>query len=103
MPKLDYGSVGFGQNLDRSPAHPAQRGAQYFLRSAICIRVRGVEGRDSSVKGGMNAVPRGVVFDLRAVRQPVAIRSKEHTSELQSRGHLVCRLLRVKNKQAIFS
>src|SRR5690625_5568450 len=26
------------------------------------------------------------------------VRSEEHTSELQSRGHLVCRLLREKNK-----
>src|SRR5690625_5853410 len=26
-------------------------------------------------------------------RAPVTIRSEEHTSELQSRGHLVCRLL----------
>src|SRR5439155_23910165 len=28
----------------------------------------------------------------------VALRSEEHTSELQSRGHLVCRLLLVKKK-----
>src|SRR5690625_6279107 len=28
-------------------------------------------------------------------------RSEEHTSELQSRGHLVCRLLLEKKKQAI--
>src|SRR5690625_7096627 len=28
----------------------------------------------------------------------VGIRSEEHTSELQSRGHLVCRLLLEKNK-----
>src|SRR5690625_4506236 len=30
--------------------------------------------------------------------QPTAIRSEEHTSELQSRGHLVCRLLLEKKK-----
>src|SRR5690625_6344037 len=35
-------------------------------------------------------------FILPAVNQ--IIRSEEHTSELQSRGHLVCRLLREKNK-----
>src|SRR5690625_6581730 len=29
------------------------------------------------------------------------IRSEEHTSELQSRGHLVCRLLLVKKNRAI--
>src|SRR5690625_5987846 len=28
-----------------------------------------------------------------------AVRSEEHTSELQSRGHLVCRLLLAKKKQ----
>src|SRR5690625_7378238 len=28
----------------------------------------------------------------------MTVRSEEHTSELQSRGHLVCRLLLVKNK-----
>src|SRR5690625_6431788 len=31
--------------------------------------------------------------------QQLAGRSEEHTSELQSRGHLVCRLLLEKNKQ----
>src|SRR5439155_7318295 len=35
------------------------------------------------------------------VPEEMAIRSEEHTSELQSRGHLVCRLLleKKKNKQ----
>src|SRR5439155_25749459 len=37
----------------------------------------------------------------RARRAPIelAFRSEEHTSELQSRGHLVCRLLLEKKKQ----
>src|SRR5690625_6314960 len=30
-----------------------------------------------------------------------SFRSEEHTSELQSRGHLVCRLLLEKNKKSI--
>src|SRR5439155_25637157 len=30
---------------------------------------------------------------------PVVVRSEEHTSELQSRGHLVCRLLLEKKKK----
>src|SRR5690625_6719221 len=39
--------------------------------------------------------------DHRNRRQPMAhrIRSEEHTSELQSRGHLVCRLLLEKKKR----
>src|SRR5690625_6303241 len=32
-------------------------------------------------------------------RRPVRFRSEEHTSELQSRGHLVCRLLLEKKKK----
>src|SRR5437870_9788076 len=35
-------------------------------------------------------------------RRPVR-RSEEHTSELQSRGHLVCRLLLEKKKEIIIS
>src|SRR5690625_6188609 len=35
---------------------------------------------------------------LNAVLVPQIVRSEEHTSELQSRGHLVCRLLLEKKK-----
>src|SRR5215208_8138336 len=37
--------------------------------------------------------------DGRDVARPVPARSEEHTSELQSRGQLVCRLLLEKKKQ----
>src|SRR5690625_6075604 len=33
-------------------------------------------------------------------RNPIGFRSEEHTSELQSRGHLVCRLLLAKKNKA---
>src|SRR5215510_16502399 len=36
-------------------------------------------------------------------RAPAHSRSEEHTSELQSRGHLVCRLLLEKKKKKLFS
>src|SRR5207253_7149256 len=44
------------------------------------------------------------VFDFRLLgwmlrRERVSERSEEHTSELQSRGHLVCRLLLEKKKE----
>src|SRR5207253_9511477 len=35
----------------------------------------------------------------RKVREALGARSEEHTSELQSRGHLVCRLLLEKKKK----
>src|SRR5690625_5906521 len=41
---------------------------------------------------------RGHGWPASAVARP-ALRSEEHTSELQSRGHLVCRLLLEKKKQ----
>src|SRR5690625_6221116 len=34
--------------------------------------------------------------------KPACLRSEEHTSELQSRGHLVCRLLLEKKKKISF-
>src|SRR5207253_9370067 len=36
---------------------------------------------------------------MAAVDNPLVARSEEHTSELQSRGHLVCRLLLEKKKK----
>src|SRR5690625_6930402 len=40
------------------------------------------------------------LFRAAAMNRSLAIRSEEHTSELQSRGHLVCRLLlEKKNKK----
>src|SRR5690625_4433005 len=38
-------------------------------------------------------------IDLDVENNVVTVRSEEHTSELQSRGHLVCRLLLEKKKQ----
>src|SRR5437870_13358277 len=37
--------------------------------------------------------------EVKCVIGDPALRSEEHTSELQSRGHLVCRLLREKKKR----
>src|SRR5207253_3675337 len=42
-------------------------------------------------KGRVRRVPAAAVIP--AARVVLIIRSEEHTSELQSRGHLVCRLL----------
>src|SRR5437660_6705473 len=41
----------------------------------------------------------GTVEDLRRKVEEYTSRSEEHTSELQSRGHLVCRLLLEKKKK----
>src|SRR5258708_23697500 len=44
------------------------------------------------------ARPTGRIFGLRVARSPAPPRSEEHTSELQSPDHLVCRLLLEKKK-----
>src|SRR5437870_9763079 len=58
-------------------------------------------GLDDDFVGICHAVmarisPRSNVIDL-------SHRSEEHTSELQSRGHLVCRLLLEKKKTSIYN
>src|SRR5690625_7083163 len=50
----------------------------------------------SVLKSSTATVPPG--YSLRMFSNPITGRSEEHTSELQSRGHLVCRLLLEKKK-----
>src|SRR5690554_7456239 len=47
-------------------------------------------------KDGVVGFPFGISGNIKETRQP---RSEEHTSELQSRPHLVCRLLLEKKKK----
>src|SRR5690625_6006480 len=47
---------------------------------------------------GITRIPRTIAL-VRGMRVIPNIRSEEHTSELQSRGHLVCRLLLEKKKK----
>src|SRR5207253_10600246 len=61
-------------------------------------------GVDFSLAGAVSAQqitvkPGGELDDLDDLRGAVQNRSEEHTSELQSRGHLVCRLLLEKKKK----
>src|SRR5690625_6485803 len=67
------------------------------IRSAV---LRGLpDGFEETIQYGMISyvVPLGR-YPVTYNKQPLAIRSEEHTSELQSRGHLVCRLLLEKKK-----
>src|SRR3712207_7010500 len=51
-----------------------------------------------SARGDAGAEPALPGFDLLNLPRPPATRSEEHTSELQSRQYLVCRLLLEKKK-----
>src|SRR2546422_1954673 len=58
------------------------------------------DGRTLELQGAADARPRGVRFDRPS--SPLGGRSEEHTSELQSRLHLVCRLLLEKKKKKTY-
>src|SRR3712207_7051125 len=76
----------------RAPA-PAARGRATLLQ----------EGRDSARAGHLEGLLRGAGRNGRGRRyKRGAHRSEEHTSELQSRQYLVCRLLLEKKKNKKF-
>src|SRR3712207_7266836 len=66
-----------------------------LFRSDLRRRARGQGGAEDA----RHARVRGVARHPRPVDVVVAQRSEEHTSELQSRQYLVCRLLLEKKKQ----
>src|SRR5687768_18236390 len=68
-------------------------------RDIILIDQRGTGGSHPLVcEGGFTILGSERVDDLRRCRSALS-RSEEHTSELQSRLHLVCRLLLEKKKK----
>src|SRR5207253_10948291 len=60
---------------------------------------RSVHGFAANVVVAQSPIPGTRVFDTGAPLVKLTLRSEEHTSELQSRGHLVCRLLLEKKKE----
>src|SRR3712207_7242159 len=74
----------------RSPRHPPLPGATV---SAGCSRAGAPGGVSSADEPGERA---GAAADRGGAGRP---RSEEHTSELQSRQYLVCRLLLEKKKK----
>src|SRR5690554_7461334 len=75
--------------------------AEALLADASDVVRRIAQGRlDEATSEDVPGPIRMVIFSMvtRAVRNPAGVRSEEHTSELQSRPHLVCRLLLEKKK-----
>src|SRR2546422_7775290 len=63
-----------------------------------CRAVPQALGIGSTARGSSSAANGTATFTLRLGRRHRVVRSEEHTSELQSRLHLVCRLLLEKKK-----
>src|SRR5436305_10272679 len=78
-----------------SPPGVSYRALALLTRPARCI-VNPVSGGDS---GGETPVPISNTAVKPSSADGTARRSEEHTSELQSRPHLVCRLLLEKKKK----
>src|SRR5690625_6490589 len=60
-------------------------------------RLRGRRGWDAKLWGGVASL--SIISGTALTAHLLDLRSEEHTSELQSRGHLVCRILLEKNKK----
>src|SRR3712207_7246556 len=78
------------------------RSGGYVLDDAVALRRGGLPGRDGGrvrglavalVRAAATAVAPPVRRGRRCAREDAQARSEEHTSELQSRQYLVCRLL----------
>src|SRR5690554_7032766 len=65
--------------------------ARYIATRSAVLKRRRVERLASPREGGVESVTSATPTGCLAVAP--ALRSEEHTSELQSRPHLVCRLL----------
>src|SRR5436305_11435787 len=81
----------YGDHLDLH-SFPTRRSSD--LGPAALCRRAAPDRRQPGHRGG-----RRVAGNRRAQPRPVRPRSEEHTSELQSRPHLVCRLLLEKKKK----
>src|SRR3712207_8242789 len=71
------------------------------LHDALPIFRAGRRCRGRNLRGAARPGRSGVRRDRRARQQCRRLRSEEHTSELQSRQYLVCRLLLEKKKKHI--
>src|SRR3989440_4938409 len=63
-----------------------------------CVNVIGSSGKEVSIPSSTDVSTPATWISLTVIRV-AGVRSEEHTSELQSRSDLVCRLLLEKKKQ----
>src|SRR3712207_8260624 len=75
-----------------------------FMAGNLTSQVRNIAGGTTAVANGdltkkITVDARGEIQDLKNTINTMVDRSEEHTSELQSRQYLVCRLLLEKKKE----
>src|SRR5439155_17428453 len=77
----------------------ARRWLVSFLKDEVVRRrgfIKGIVGLSGGVDSSLTAF---LAVEALGKENVIGVRSEEHTSELQSRGHLVCRLLLEKKKK----
>src|SRR5690554_7641462 len=83
-----------------SPGMGLQHLAKLRTKPSVPLMASGVSSRlISSTLASEAANKRRATKGAKRLPVPISSRSEEHTSELQSRPHLVCRLLLEKKKQ----
>ncbi len=70
--------VRLGEDLDGVAPHPLERAAEDGLRRTLRIDVGRVEGGDPGVERGMHARVGGILLDLAAVGDPIAVGQRGH-------------------------
>src|SRR5437870_9131270 len=102
--KLHVGTSGYSYKEWKGNFYPedlpAKEMLSYYSRRLPAVEINNTFYRlpqASMVENWRAQVPDEFRFSIKATQR--ITRSEEHTSELQSRGHLVCRLLLEKKKQ----
>src|SRR5690625_5528527 len=77
------------QNARAASSQVTAAGAAEIVRQQYGGRIMDVQTRQRDGR---------IIYQVRVLQDDGRMRSEEHTSELQSRGHIVCRLLPEKKK-----
>src|SRR5207253_10947732 len=85
--------IGIELELEADRMANALLGETYFEAEKKVIQEERRLRTEDNPAAALSEVASAVAFMIHPYRRPVVGRSEEHTSELQSRGHLVCRLL----------
>src|SRR5437870_11102128 len=92
-----WGHLVWTTSMTSQQCRPVDRPAATHLDARRLLATTST-GDDDVALEVKNAANRNLIHAASSLRGGTHFRSEEHTSELQSRGHLVCRLLLEKKK-----
>src|SRR5690554_8179978 len=86
-----HGEYGYGNTTDPNIPRLAEKPAGYLYKQLLSFK--NGEGRNQAMEYVVRQLSPAYMQEIAQYYAAQRIRSEEHTSELQSRPHLVCRLL----------